>query len=168
MIADAARNSGGGGGRDCGGSSDEGSDRSGRQAGDRRAAGGGGRSDGGVGGGGRSGGHGRGESGPSTGKRAVCKVMMRSAQLHAEHAEIGQRKEERRKVSFPNRKEKEATLGGEGEGVCSGYAWPQSHEHRPSHHYNAGMEHVGLSPTRQTLLAPSAKRRQMLGEPHVR
>ena len=28
---------------------------------------------------------------------------------------------------------------------------------RPSHPYNAGTEHVGFSPTSQTLLAPSAK-----------
>ena len=28
---------------------------------------------------------------------------------------------------------------------------------RPSHQYNAGTEHVGFSPTRQILLAPSAK-----------
>ena len=30
--------------------------------------------------------------------------------------------------------------------------------------YNAGTEHVGFSPTRQTLLALSAKRRKVLGE----
>ena len=29
---------------------------------------------------------------------------------------------------------------------------------RPSHAYDAGTDHVGFSPTRQTLLAPSAKR----------
>ena len=33
-----------------------------------------------------------------------------------------------------------------------------------SHPHNAGTEHVGFSPTRQTLLAPSAKRRKVLGE----
>ena len=32
-------------------------------------------------------------------------------------------------------------------------------DHRPSHRYNAGTEHVGFSPTRQALLSPSAKRR---------
>ena len=32
--------------------------------------------------------------------------------------------------------------------------------------YNTGTEHVGLSPTRQTLLAPSAKRREVFGESH--
>ena len=29
--------------------------------------------------------------------------------------------------------------------------------YRPSHSYNAGTEHVGLSPTRQTSRAPSTK-----------
>ena len=29
-------------------------------------------------------------------------------------------------------------------------------DHRPLHLYNAGTEHVGLSPTRQALLAPYA------------
>ena len=29
---------------------------------------------------------------------------------------------------------------------------------------NAGTEYVGFSPTRQTLLAPSAKRREVFGE----
>ena len=38
------------------------------------------------------------------------------------------------------------------------------HDHRPSHPYNAGTEHVGLSPTRQKLLAPCAKRREVFGE----
>ena len=33
----------------------------------------------------------------------------------------------------------------------------------PSHTYNAGTEHVGFSLARQTLLAPSAKRREVLG-----
>ena len=36
----------------------------------------------------------------------------------------------------------------------------------PSHPYYAGTEHVGFSPTRQTLLAPSAKRREVFGESH--
>ena len=40
------------------------------------------------------------------------------------------------------------------------------HDHRPSHPYYAGTEHVGFSPIRQTLLAPSAKRREALGESH--
>ena len=31
---------------------------------------------------------------------------------------------------------------------------------------NAGREHVGFSPTKQTLLAPSAKRREVFGESH--
>ena len=38
----------------------------------------------------------------------------------------------------------------------------------PSHHYNAGTEHVGFSPTRQTSLAPSAKHREVFGESHER
>ena len=47
------------------------------------------------------------------------------------------------------------------------------YDHRPSHPYNAGTEHVGFSPTRQTLLAPSAKRSvrcrasRMKGELHI-
>ena len=39
---------------------------------------------------------------------------------------------------------------------------------RPSHPCNTGTDHVGLSPTRQALLAPSAKRREVLGESHQR
>ena len=38
--------------------------------------------------------------------------------------------------------------------------------YRPLHTYNAGTEHVGFSPTRQTLLAPSAKRLEEFGESH--
>ena len=57
--------------------------------------------------------------------------------------------------------------GGEVGGVGTRYhAWPKSYDHGPSHLYNAGTEHVGYSPTRQTLLAPSAKRREMFGESH--
>ena len=37
---------------------------------------------------------------------------------------------------------------------------------RPKHPYNEGTEHAGFSTTRQTLLAPSAKRREMFGESH--
>ena len=37
---------------------------------------------------------------------------------------------------------------------------------RPSHPYNGGTEHVGFPPTRQALLAPSAKRREVFGESH--
>ena len=33
------------------------------------------------------------------------------------------------------------------------YGWPMSYDHRPSHPYYAGTEHVGFSPTRQTRLA---------------
>ena len=38
--------------------------------------------------------------------------------------------------------------------------------HRPSHPYNAGTEYVGFLPTKQTLLAPSAKRRDVFGDSH--
>ena len=38
---------------------------------------------------------------------------------------------------------------------------------RPSHTCNVGAEHVQFSWTRQTLLAPSAKRREVFGEPYV-
>ena len=51
-------------------------------------------------------------------------------------------------------------------GVYSCHAWPYSYGHRPSHPYNAGTKHFGFSPTRQTLLAPSVKRREVLGESH--
>ena len=48
---------------------------------------------------------------------------------------------------------------------CSRY------DHRSSHPYYAGTEHVGFSPIRNTLFAPSAKRREcsasrMKGELH--
>ena len=33
-----------------------------------------------------------------------------------------------------------------------------AYDHRPSHPYNVGTEHVVFSPTRQTLLIPSVKR----------
>ena len=39
-------------------------------------------------------------------------------------------------------------------------------DHRPSHLCNAGTEHVGFSPTRQILRAPSAMRREVFGESH--
>ena len=37
---------------------------------------------------------------------------------------------------------------------------------RPSHSFSAGTDHVGFSPTRQTLLAPGAKRREVLCASH--
>ena len=41
------------------------------------------------------------------------------------------------------------------------------YDYKPSHPYSgAGTEHVGFSPTRQTLLASSAKRREVFGESH--
>ena len=55
--------------------------------------------------------------------------------------------------------------GGEGEGVGSFVTRGRSRMTLDprSHPYNAGTEHVGVSPTRQTfdLLAPSAKRREV-------
>ena len=50
--------------------------------------------------------------------------------------------------------------------VYSIRAWPWSYDHRPWHPYYAGTEQVGLSPTRQALLAPSAERREVFGESH--
>ena len=38
--------------------------------------------------------------------------------------------------------------------------------YRPSHPYYAGTDHAGFSPTRQTLLAPSAKHGEVFGESH--
>ena len=61
--------------------------------------------------------------------------------------------------------ERGARGGGRG-GVYSVCAWPQLYDLRPSHSYDAGTEHVGFSPTRQTLLAPSTKRREVFGESH--
>ena len=51
-------------------------------------------------------------------------------------------------------------------GVCAYVMHGRSHDHGPSPPYNAGTEHVGFSPTRQTLLAPSPKRREVFGESH--
>ena len=50
--------------------------------------------------------------------------------------------------------------------MYSCHACPWSSEHRPSHPYNTGTEHVGSSPTRQKMLAPSAKLREVFGESH--
>ena len=46
------------------------------------------------------------------------------------------------------------------------FTWSSSYDHRPSHFNHAGMERVKVSPTRQTALAPSAKRRKLFGESH--
>ena len=40
------------------------------------------------------------------------------------------------------------------------------HGNRPSHPYNAGTEYAGFSRIRPALLAPNAKRREVLGESH--
>ena len=45
--------------------------------------------------------------------------------------------------------------------VLTSYAAVVVYDHRPSHAYIAGKEHVGFSPTRQTLLAPITKRREV-------
>ena len=50
--------------------------------------------------------------------------------------------------------------------VYSRHVWPESYNHRSSHLHNAGTEYVGFSPTRQTVLTPSAKRRQVFGGSH--
>ena len=46
--------------------------------------------------------------------------------------------------------------GGGGYPIC---AWPYSYDHRPSHPYYAVTKRVGVSPTRQALLAPGAGER---------
>ena len=51
-----------------------------------------------------------------------------------------------------------------GGGLC--HAWPKSYGLKLSHPHNAGTEHAGFSPTRQTLLAPIAKRREVFNESH--
>ena len=51
-------------------------------------------------------------------------------------------------------------------GVYSFHAWPQSYDHRPLHPSNAGTEPVGFLPTRLTLFASSAIRREVFGESH--
>ena len=67
--------------------------------------------------------------------------------------------------TFVKEKKKIAGLGGGGRGVHSVCVWPQSYDHRSSHPDYSGTEHVGFSPTRQALLlAPSAKRREAVGE----
>ena len=49
--------------------------------------------------------------------------------------------------------------------VCARYhTWPWPYGHGPSPLYNAGTEHVGFSPTRQILLTPRAKCREVFGE----
>ena len=53
-----------------------------------------------------------------------------------------------------------------GEGVYVCHAWPESYVHRPSHLYNAGAEHAGVSPTRHKMFAPSAKHRELFDESH--
>ena len=55
------------------------------------------------------------------------------------------------------------TIGSQGRGTR---AWP--YHRRPSHHYNAGTGHVGFSPTRQALRAPSAKHREAFCVLHER
>ena len=50
---------------------------------------------------------------------------------------------------------------GEG-GLYSCHAWP--YDHRPSHPYNAGTERFGFHRRGRHLIAPSAKRRKVLGE----
>ena len=47
-------------------------------------------------------------------------------------------------------------------------AWLWSYDHGPSHPYKAGTEHVRISPTRQVLFPPCAKRREVVGESHER
>ena len=39
-------------------------------------------------------------------------------------------------------------------------------DHRPAHRYNDETEHVEFALTRQTLLEPNAKRREVFREPH--
>ena len=56
---------------------------------------------------------------------------------------------------------------GRGGGGCTRYSCMTIIEIRPTHlFYYAGTEQVGFSPTRQTLLAPSSKRREVFGESH--
>ena len=50
--------------------------------------------------------------------------------------------------------------------MYSCYAQAQSYDHRPSRLYNAWTEHVRFPQTRQTLLAPRAKRRDVLDDSH--
>ena len=59
--------------------------------------------------------------------------------------------------------------GGGGRGVLSASMCMAVvvYDHRPSHPGYAGTEHVGFSPTRQTLLAPRAKRLEVFGESHA-
>ena len=56
-------------------------------------------------------------------------------------------------------------MGGGGE-AYSFQVLPQSCNHSPSHPYNAWMESVRFSQTRQSTHEPSAKRREVFGDPH--
>ena len=59
--------------------------------------------------------------------------------------------------------------GGGGGGGCTQFVHGRSRMTiNPRIFTNAGRERVGFSPTRQTLLAPSAKRREVFGESHER
>ena len=56
--------------------------------------------------------------------------------------------------------------GGRGRwgGVLIPCTWLYSYDDRPSHPYTVGTEHLGIPPTRQTMLSPSANHRKMSGE----
>ena len=56
--------------------------------------------------------------------------------------------------------------GGGGGEVYSSCMAVVVYDHRPSRPCNAGTENVGFSPTRQTSLGRSAKRREVFGESH--
>ena len=60
------------------------------------------------------------------------------------------------------------TMGGGGGGSCgAGGCTNVVHcRSRMAIPYHVGTEHVGLLPTRQTLLAPTAKHREVLGRMH--
>ena len=62
----------------------------------------------------------------------------------------------------------QAGVGREGGGVLDRRDVLDLMHGRNLHPYNSGTEHAGFSPTRQTLLAPSAKRCELSGGSHER
>ena len=105
----------------------------------------------------------------TTSGRAGYRIPGRESSVTAERRVCGR---SRRDLIQSNHFIGENRLGNQSQGVSTDVmcpAWPQSYDRTPSHPHNAGTEeHVfGFSWTRQqTLLAPSAKRREVLGESH--
>ena len=83
----------------------------------------------------------------------------------AAHVCIVHRNANATKWQVTKKKGRTKHIGREG-GVQFFHAQPQCQDHRPSHPYDAGTAHVGLSPTTQTTRAPSAERGDVFGDSH--